>query len=166
MKGKANFLGHPIHPMLVALPLGLLPAAVVCDIVYLVTHRGFWGEMAYWLIAGGIVGGVLAGIFGFIDWLSIPARTRAKRIGLLHAVLNLVVLGVFAVSWVMRREDPAAPPFTAALLGALALVVSFVSAWLGGELIYRLSIGVDREAHPDAASSLKKDTGRPAGGQI
>ncbi|HEX8295341.1 MAG TPA: DUF2231 domain-containing protein [Chthoniobacteraceae bacterium] len=158
MKSKARFLGHPIHPMLIVLPLGLLPAALVCDAVHFATKRGFWGEMAFWLIAGGIVGGAIAGVAGFIDWLAIPRETRAKRIGALHGLINVGVLLVFSVSWWLRRSDPTALQLLPVILGVGALILSGISAWLGGELIYKLGIGVHATAQPNAESSLSDDS--------
>ncbi|MDB6151358.1 MAG: rane protein-like protein [Chthoniobacter sp.] len=143
--------------MVIVLPLGLLPASVISDVIYFITGRGFWGEMGFWLAAGGILGGLLAAVFGTIDWLAIPPHTRAKRIGTMHALLNVVVIGVFVVSWSIRRGDVSHPPAIATILGALALVIAAVSAWFGGELIYRLSIGVDPGANPDASSSLRSE---------
>src|SRR5205823_7345214 len=85
MAGKINLLGHPVHPMVITFPLGLLPAAVVCDIIFLVHGGAHWAHFAYWLIAAGVLAGLFAAIFGFVDWLALPNGTRAKRVGLWHA---------------------------------------------------------------------------------
>jgi len=154
MKGKARLLGHPIHPMLIVLPLGLLPAAVVCDFVHLCTRGALPAQMAYWLIAGGIAGGLLASVFGFADWLAIPSQTRAKRIGALHAVTNVAVMILFGASWFLRHGAPENPRSLAIVLGVVALLLAAVSGWLGAELIYRLNVGVDEAANPNAPSSL------------
>lgn len=159
MAGKANFLGHPIHPMLITFPLGLLPIAVIGDIVYLVTSNGYWASISFWLIAAGVLGGLLAAVFGVADWLGLEAGTRAKRIGLLHGGINVFVVVLFALSWFMRRPSPATPSMGAMVLGFVALVLALVAAWLGGELVYRLSVGVDIGAHENAPNSL---SGRPA----
>jgi uncharacterized membrane protein len=106
------------------------------------------------MIAAGVVTGLLAAPFGFIDWLGIPAGTRAKRIGAVHGIGNVVVVVLFALSWLMRGDAPRNP-------GALALALSFAAGalalftgWLGGELVDRLAVGVDEGAHVDAPSSL------------
>jgi len=78
MKAKARLLGHPIHPMLIVFPLGLLTAAAVFDIIHVFTHNGHWADLSYWMIASGIIGGLIAAVFGAIDWFSIPDGTRAK----------------------------------------------------------------------------------------
>jgi len=159
MKAKATSLGHPIHPMLIVFPLGLLPVASIFDIVYLYTHNGHWAVISFWLIAAGVIGGLLAAVFGLIDWIGIPSGTRAKSIGLVHGLTNVVLVVLFLVSWVMRRPDPAAPELLAIILGFVAVALSFLSGWLGGELVYRMNIGVDEGAHADSTSSL---SGRPA----
>jgi|SRR4051812_36344867 uncharacterized membrane protein len=84
MESRAKLLGHPIHPMLIVLPLGLFIAAVVFDALYLWRGAQTFAAVAYWNIAGGVIGGLLAAVFGLVDWLAIPSGTRAKRIGLLH----------------------------------------------------------------------------------
>ncbi|MCA1592156.1 MAG: DUF2231 domain-containing protein [Acidobacteria bacterium] len=159
MESRAKLFGHAIHPILIVFPLGLLATAVVFDIVALVRGNGVWSDRAYAMIAAGIIGGVVAAIFGFIDWMAIPKGTRAKSIGLWHAVVNDIALVLFAASWWLRRTHTPDP-------GTLALVCSFAGAaaallggWFGGELVERLGMAVDDGAHLDAPSSL---SGRPA----
>jgi uncharacterized membrane protein len=160
MRAKARLFGHPIHQMLIVFPLGLLAMSLVFDIIYKSTGNPQWATIAYWLIAAGIVTGLLAAVFGLIDWLSIPAGTRAKRIGALHGIGNVVVVALFASSWLLRRGAPDAPGGAAIVLSVLAVLLALVTGWLGGELVDRLAVGVDDGAHLDAPSSL---SGRPAG---
>jgi uncharacterized membrane protein len=163
MESRAKVFGHPLHPMLIVFPLGLLVTALVFDILYLSTGNTAFATVAYWNIAGGILGGLLAAVPGLIDWLAIPAGTRAKAIGLWHAVGNVVVLVLFAVSWWMRREAPDHVPDSTAFILALAAVgLGAVTGWLGGELVDRLGVGVDPGAHVNSPSSL---SGRPASEQ-
>ena len=159
MAGKINLLGHPVHPMVIVFPLGLLPAAVACDIIYLVHGGPQWAHIAYWLIAAGVLSGLFAAIFGFADWLALDNGTRAKRIGLWHAIVMDTVIVLFAISWWLRRSDPNAPTTLAIGLGIVAVCFALFGGWLGGELVYRLSVGVDFDAHLDSPSSL---SGRPA----
>ncbi|MFO7167203.1 MAG: DUF2231 domain-containing protein [Chloroflexota bacterium] len=160
MESKAKLLGHPIHPMLIVFPVGLLVTAVIFDVVRMLTGDVAFATVAFWCIAAGVIGGLVAAIFGLIDWLNIPAGTRAKTIGMWHGLGNVVVLALFAVSWLLRRGDPSLVPDTLAFVLALAAaVLSVVTSWLGGEMVSRLGVGVDRGAHLDAPSSL---SGRPA----
>jgi uncharacterized membrane protein len=160
MESRAKLLGHPVHPMLIVLPLGLLIAAVAFDVVQLLTGDPVWATVSYWNIAGGLVGGLLAAVFGLWDWLAIPRGTRAKAVGLWHGLGNVAVLVLFAASWWLRRADPLYVPSTGSFVLALVgLGLGGVTAWLGGELVDRLGVGVDPGAHLDAPSSL---SGLPA----
>jgi uncharacterized membrane protein len=160
MESRAKLLGHPIHPMLVVFPLGLLIAAVVFDALYLWRGSPTFAVVGYWNIAGGILGGLLAAVFGLRDWLAIPQGTRAWRIGLLHGGGNVVVLTAFAMVWWLRRDSAElAANQSLFSIEVAALALGAVTGWLGGELVDRLGVGVDDGAHLDAPNSL---TGRPA----
>lgn len=160
MESRTKFLGHPTHPMLIVFPLGLFIAAVVFDLIYLVTANEAFATVAFWNIAGGVIGGLLAAIFGFLDWLAIPDGTRAKSIGLWHGAGNVVVVALFAVSWLLRWDDPARIPGTLPLLLELVgLGLGAVTGWLGGELVDRLGVGVDPGANLNAPNAL---SGKPA----
>jgi uncharacterized membrane protein len=163
MESKAKLLGHPIHQMLVVVPLGAFIGAVLFDAVSLWRESRILGEVGYWNIALGIVGGLLAAVFGFVDWLAIPVGTRAKRIGLIHGGSNVVVVALFTFVWLVRSPglDPTPTPM---LFGIelVALGIATVSGWLGGELVDRLGVGVDDGAHLNAPSSLKSGSARPA----
>lgn len=162
MRSRARALGHPIHQMLIVFPLGLLGTAVVFDILRLVTDRPGFAVSAAHMIAAGIVGGLVAAVFGVVDWLAIPPGTRARRIGTLHGVGNVVVVLLFAVSFLVRTNASDWTPNALALvLGFAGLAVAGVTGWLGGELVDRLGVGVDEGAHVDAPSSL---SGRPVTG--
>jgi uncharacterized membrane protein len=145
--------------MLIVFPLGLLGTSLVFDIAHLMSGNPRWAEIAFWVIAAGILSGLLAAVFGLIDWLAIPSGTRAKRIGALHGIGNVVVVGLFALSWLLRQDNPGAAGGLEVGLSALAVMLALVTGWLGGELVDRLGVGVDEGAHLDAPSSL---SGRPA----
>ena len=160
MASGAKLFGHPIHQMLIVFPLGLLAMAVIFDVVRLVAGTPL-GDSAYYMIAAGVISGLVAAVFGFIDWLGIPSRTRAKSVGLWHAIGNVVVLVLFAASWWLRTGDPSSPPELAFVLALIGAGLALVTGWLGGELVDRLGIGVDTGANANAPSSL---SGRPASG--
>ena len=158
MESRAKLVGHAIHPMLIVFPLGLLGMAAIFDIVYLATGDAGFPVASYYMIAAGIVTGLLAAVFGAWDWLAVPDGTRAKAVGLWHGVGNVVVVVLFALSWWLRRGDPQHLPSTTAFaLAIIALVLALVTGWLGGELVERLGIGVDPGANPDAPSSLSDE---------
>ncbi len=160
MEARVKVFGHPLHQMLIVLPLGLLTGAVIFDVVHLLTGGDQWPIVSYWLIAAGVLSGLLAALFGFADWTKIPGGTRAKRVGSLHGLGNVVVVTLFAASWFLRGVPEADPSGLALVLSFAGGGLSLVTGWLGGELVDRLSVGVDDGAHLDAPSSL---SGRPAG---
>lgn len=159
MESRVKLFGHPIHPMLIPFPLGLLSTALVFDVIYLFTQEVTFAVVAFWMIAAGIVGGLLAAPFGLLDWLALPGGTRAKRVGLLHGVGNLVVVVLFVVNLLLRLGAPEQPTGLAIILSAVGVALATVTGWLGGELVDRLRVGVDDGAHLDSSNSL---TGRPA----
>ena len=103
MESKFRILGHGAHPILIVFPLGLLSTAVIFDLIYLIAGNPQWTVVSYWLIAAGAIGGLVAAVPGLIDWVAIPSETRAKSVGLIHGVGNVVVVGLFGASWFLRR---------------------------------------------------------------
>ena len=154
MDARAKLLGHPIHQMLIVFPLGLLATAVIFDLIAIVFSEGYWSEIGYWMIAAGVITGLLAAPFGLIDWLAIPSGTRAKRVGAIHGVGNVLVVLMFGASWLLRGDAPRAPETLALALSFAAGGLALFTGWLGGELVDRLAVGVDEGAHLDAPSSL------------
>ncbi|HEY3344385.1 MAG TPA: DUF2231 domain-containing protein [Anaerolineaceae bacterium] len=155
MESHVKIAGHPIHPMLIVLPLGMLAAAVIFDIVYLITGSAIFPTITFYDMAAGIIGGLLAAIFGFVDWLALPAHTRAKTVGLTHGLGNVLLVALFVVSWLMRFNAVNYVPSSLALVFSFAgILLGLVTAWLGGEMVFRLRVAVDRGANLDAPSSL------------
>lgn len=155
MKARARLFGHSIHQMLIVFPLGLLATSLVFDILHITTGSARFAEISFFMIISGIIGGLAAAVFGLVDWLAIPKGTRAKRIGALHGIGNVVVTGLFVVSWLLRYDTPTAPGTLAIVLSIAAVGLALVTGWLGGELVDRLGVGVDDDAHLDAPSSLR-----------
>jgi len=159
-----KILGHPIHPMLVVFPLGLLSTAVIFDLLFVLLATPELPVVSYWLIIAGLVGGLAAALFGFIDWLAIPGGTRAKTLGIIHGIGNLIIVVMFLVSWFLRRDNPDYIPDTLALvLGIGGVVLVLVTAWLGVELVYRLGVGVDTGSQLNAPSTITNPT---SGGKV
>jgi uncharacterized membrane protein len=154
MESRARLFGHAIHPILIVYPLGLLSAAVIFDVIYLVTGNPTWTTVSYWMIAAGIVGGFLAAVFGLIDYLGIPSGTRASRIGLLHGLTNVFVMILFVASWLLRRNSPEVPSTAAFALSFIGVAAALLGGWLGGELVERLGVSVTPSANLNAPNSL------------
>lgn len=160
MDSRAKLLGHPIHQMLIVFPLGLLGGSVIFDIIHL-ARGGSWSLVAWYVIPLGIVTGLLAAVFGLIDWIAIPSGTRAKSIGLWHAVGNVVVLALFAASWFLRRGHATNPAAIDYVLSFAGFALAGVTGWLGGELVDRLGVGVHDGANLDAPSSIRTSSVQP-----
>lgn len=160
MESRAKSLGHPLHPILIVFPLGLLAASVLFDVAYLVSDTREFTIVSFWAIVGGLLGGIVAAVPGGIDWFAIPAGTRARQVGLVHGLGNVVVLLLFALSWLLRRHEPGYVPSTMALLvSGAGFLLAGLTGWLGGELVDRLGVGVDNQANLNAPNSL---SGKPA----
>ena len=155
MESHVKIAGHPVHPVLIVLPLGLFSSAVIFDIIYLITGNAIFPTVAFYDIALGVIGGLIAAVFGFTDWLAVPGSTRAKSVGAWHGIGNVTIVVLFVISWLIRNNDPAHIPSTAALIFSFAgVLLALVTAWLGGEMVYRLGVGEDRGANLNAPNSL------------
>ena len=158
MESRLKLLGHPIHPMLIVFPLGLLATAVIFDILYVATGDGDLATFSYYALIAGVIGGLLAAVFGLLDWTKIPKDTRARRIGAIHGGGNVVVTGLFLLSLLSRWGDADYLPNTLPLiLGLLGAVLALFTAWLGGELVYRLRVAVDDDANLNASNSISRE---------
>lgn len=159
MEARVRVAGHALHPMLVVFPLGLLATSVAWDICRLATGNPMWGTVAFWTIVAGVIGALLAAVPGFVDWLGIPGGTRAKGVGMIHMVLNLVVVGLFIVSLAARWAADggyASAGFGRMVWGWIGVALALASAWLGGELVETLGISVRPDASVNAPSPFAK----------
>jgi uncharacterized membrane protein len=158
MESRAKLLGHSVHQMLIVFPLGLLATATIFDIVFWIFGGVGWATASYHMIIAGVIGGLVAAPFGLADYLAIPRGTRARRVGALHGLGNVVVLGLYGASWLIRFGDGSSPAAAALLLSIAGAGVAAVAGWLGGELVDRLGVGVDDGAGLNAPSSLRSPT--------
>ena len=154
MTGSVKLAGHSVHPMLIVFPLGLLATSVIFDIITLASGSPRWSLMAFYMIGAGVIGGLAAAVFGFLDWLSIPRYTRAWAVGLWHGIGNVAVVSLFFASWFLRYSNPMIVSASALVLSFCGVILALVTGWMGGELVERLGIGVDRGAHANSPSSL------------
>ncbi len=159
VESRIKFLGHPVHQQLIPFPFGLLATAVIFDIIHLITDSEELANVAYWMIGAGIIGGLVAAPFGLIDWTAVPNGSRAKKVGAVHGLGNVAVLVVFAVSWLLRRDQPTEPEGIALVLSFVGFALAGATGWLGGELVDRHAVGIDAGAHADSPHSF---SGRPA----
>jgi uncharacterized membrane protein len=140
----AGSYGHPIHPVLVTLPIGAWVSSLIFDIVARAgDDETVFSRGAYWLIGIGIIGAAVAAIFGLMDLLTIPRGTQAARTALTHMSLNVVVLVLFIINYVLRRaDDGETAETTPFVISIIALALLAVSGWLGGKMAYRYGVRV------------------------
>ena len=158
MASPASIKKHPVHPMLVGLPIGLWVFALVCDVMRAATGNSVWHTVAIYCIAGGIVGALVAAVPGLIDYFSID-EAAMKRIANFHLVLNLGAVVIFAINLWIRFRLPAESylPLAMSIVGVAAIGVG---GWLGGEMVYVKGMAV--EAVEKLAKKVEKPSGRRA----
>jgi len=140
--------GHPFHPILVTVPIGTWIASLVFDIIGLaVDDTSPFVLGAQVLIAIGVIGALLAAVFGFVDLSVIGRGTPAQRTALIHMSLNLAAVVLFAVNYFVRAgSDHDQVNIAGLVLTILGLAAISVSGWLGGKLAYRYGVRVADEA--------------------
>jgi uncharacterized membrane protein len=146
MRTPANIARHPIHPMLVPVPIGLWIFSFACDIVaFFVANPATWKTVALYAMVGGIIGALLAAVFGLIDLLSLPEEIRQTAI--VHMSINLLIVVLFVISAWRRIAAGDAGLASPGLvwLSLIAILLLLVSGWLGGKMVYRYGVAVDTE---------------------
>jgi uncharacterized membrane protein len=144
MRTPARIGSHPIHPMLIPFPIGLLVFSLICDLVSLASDNPeTWATVAFYSMVGGFIGALVAAVPGVIDFLSLGER-KVKKIALTHMAINLVAVTLYAVNLGLRvaRGDNHGIPL---LLSVAAVVLLGISGWLGGEMVYAHAVGVESE---------------------
>lgn len=153
---KATLAGHPLHPQLISLPLGMFPFSLVMDVLHQRTGKQSYADAAYYSLLGGFVGGIAAGAAGAVDYFAIPSRSQAKPTANLHALLNVSLLGLTAVNLILRKDDRKRQGGGWPLaLSAIANAGALVSSWYGGHLVYEYGLRVKGVDEIEAAPDLK-----------
>jgi uncharacterized membrane protein len=147
---QGKWLGHPLHPILVHIPTALWPAALVFD---LLSWFGVGGNAlvraATYAILVGLVVALAAVPTGIADWSGIKRERPAWKIGLIHMLLNLAVIIVWAINLYLRwgtRDVADRVGTVPLLLSIVGTVVLLVSGYLGGRLVYDYGISVARNS--------------------
>lgn len=141
--------GHPFHPIAVIIPIGAWVSSVVFDLIAITQSSPAPFVMgARILILIGLVGAVVAAVLGFLDWLTIPRGTPARATGTTHMILNLIAMGIFLASLLLRggifSEDEGVSVF-AVILSIGGLAILSLSGWLGGKLAHTFGVRVADE---------------------
>lgn len=149
MKSRLQIAGHPIHVMVVAMPIGLYSASLVCDFLYLILRDPFWFRMAYWAIAFGLVTHLAAIATGVPDFLAIlQERSEAKRTAMSHLVFGISLLVVQGLNLGLRNGGEVPPSGSVAMpviVNLIGAALTGLQGWYGGELVYRYRIGIEPE---------------------
>lgn len=137
---RGNWLGHPLHPAVTDIPIGSWTAACLFDLGANLWDDPSLERAAEAAVGVGIFGAVLSAVTGVADWATTTDRQR--RVGLVHANLNSIALVLQIASLVRRKRGMPGGP----ALSAASLAIGGVSAYLGGELVYRMAtrVGVRR----------------------
>jgi uncharacterized membrane protein len=153
--------GHPFHPILVTVPIGAWVASLVFDIASRFnSNPGFLVEGSRWLIAIGVIGGLVAAVFGTLDLLAIPKHTKAFLTARIHAGLNVAITAAFAVNFFWRGSPSSSGQEVAGgplALSVVSLLLLGVSGYLGGKLAYHYGVrvaaeGVQAQGYVDTTS--------------
>ena len=144
-RSTAKVLGHPIHPMLVPIPIACFVLTLVTDLAYWKTANMQWANMSAWLLAVGLFASVLAALAGVIDFFG-DRRIRALRPAWIHGLGNGLVLLLSVINFFIHSRDAYTSVVpTGLLLSALVVAILLVTGWNGWEMVYRHGVGVDGE---------------------
>jgi uncharacterized membrane protein len=151
MRTPANIAGHPIHPMLVTIPIGLWIFSLVADLVALRSGAPqTWALIAFYSMVGGIVGALAAALPGLIDLLSLK-DPGIKKTAIIHMSINLTIVALYVVNAWVRWNASVTGGVTLGL-SVLAIAMLLVSGWLGGKMVYLAAVGVSSEQVPESPS--------------
>jgi uncharacterized membrane protein len=142
METPATVKHHPLHPLMITLPIGMFVLSLIADIIYLAfDQKVVWRDFAVYAIIGGIITALLAAIPGAIDWFSLRGE-KIQRTANYHALLNITVLILFGISLAWRLNDgtSAVGQF---ILSLIAVIVLTVGGWLGGTLVHHYRVAVE-----------------------
>ncbi|MFL6299186.1 MAG: DUF2231 domain-containing protein [Terriglobales bacterium] len=163
MRSTARVSSHPIHPMLVMFPFGLWTTSFIFDVLGRVFDNSNLFAAGFYVLVAGCVGALLAAIPGAIDLFTVvPPNSSARQRGYIHGSMNVVALLLFIfIAW-RRGSAQVVPDNISLLLSFIGIAGICVSGWLGGTLVYRNQIGIDRR-YANAKSVLERNVeeGRP-----
>ena len=157
MRSKAAIGGHPIHPALVAIPIGAFTFTLVADVIRWQTGNPTWGDAARYALVVGVIGALAAAAVGLVDYFGVTMSMAGFKVARLHLILNLTAVTLFAVSLWLRYRDPDGWSTSGFLVSTLAFLVVSASGYLGGELVFKHKVGVMETADREATELGQKD---------
>lgn len=156
MRSRAALAGHPLHPAIVAIPIGAFTVTLVADLLVLAGRPGAWDATARYALEVGIAGALLAAVPGFVDYFTVEMSPAGGKLATRHMVLNLIAVALFVASLWLRCSAArgwCVPGFALSTAGFLLLGVS---GWIGGELVFKHKVGVLEQADPKATALGKR----------
>jgi uncharacterized membrane protein len=162
MASKAKSSRQHIRRMVILLPIGLLVTSVVFDFAYIATRRIMIASVTDWMIAAGVLAGLIAAPFSWMTWYRIRSDTRAKSIALWHGIGQALLLILFTGSWLLRLDFPQS--YEPALMFSFAgVAVALVTGWLGAELLNNADLRNADDLRPaDSVTGLADGPNRSA----
>lgn len=152
---EAKFLGHPIHMMLIHFPAALLPFSFIFDVLAVLYKNSSFALTGFYMLTTGLWLGAAAAVFGIIDFIRIPeSKTGARSKGVIHMILNMVWMSVFAVIWGLRVKGYPAVSYESVfelIISALSVLMMLVSNHFGGEMVLKEGIGTANLVKADEA---------------
>jgi uncharacterized membrane protein len=145
MHTPAQIRKHPLHPMLVTIPIGLWVFSFICDLAYVLGGGNpNWSMVAYYTMMGGVFGALAAAVPGFIDMISLPAGLQ--RTAMIHMAINVGVVILYLINaWLRLSKANDLVPLG---LSAFSIALIAGSAWLGGKMVYVHGVAVETPPEP------------------
>jgi len=166
MRSKLSIAGHPLHPTLVALPIGLFVWTFIADLVYLGRDKdATWYDISFWTSVAAIVTALVAALPGFGDYFTMARHTDARGMATTHMLLNLATVAVFIVAAALMWDDGAVEGGRltgVVILHAIGVGMLALSGWLGGEMVYKHHLAVvPDDAELEQAEHRRHDVHEP-----
>ena len=158
MSRPVRIAKHPVHPMLVVFPIGLWVFSLLSDVVFLLGGSERWNDIAFYTMAGGLVGALAAALPGLFDMLSI-SDPKVGKIAWNHMILNAIAVLIFAADLSARilSRPGATLPVVLSVAGVILLALA---GWLGGEMVYVHGAGVEQQPRNGGVDRHEKRQGK------
>jgi uncharacterized membrane protein len=141
MSSTASIKGHPLHAMLIPLPIGLWIFSIISDLIFKFGYGGaVWNDVALYTLGGGTIGALIAAVPGFLDFTDIN-NPKTRTIAIWHMRINLAAVVLYAVNFWLRMHRAPGDNLPI-VLSVVGIVLIMISGWLGGELVYVRGVAV------------------------
>jgi uncharacterized membrane protein len=157
---QGRFMNHPLHPMLVHLPIGLWVVSFIFDICFLSTANGAFAQASWYCMLIGLIGAGLAAVAGLADYVDIPRNSLPRRVATSHMVINLIVTGLFLINLIIRHKATGAVPTLVTrgqfFLSLFTILLFSVAGYLGGLLVYNYGIGFKPQLRDKSRDDIRR----------